>query len=678
MQTTSEISGSLDSRSAFVWRQKIGSYIWLPVLVAISITAAVVRLVALDYNLPIDVGNDEYFYHIWAKSIRETGRPDADRGAGYPPGILYLLAADQIVAETILGSNLNIGIDYVVWGRTLCALFGVGNVILAASLGNILGKSNLAGLISAALVAAAPLMVYESRRAAANAPWVFFTLFTFLWLLIARDQKRIAYLYFGLAAAIASFLFKYQSGVILGLPFLFALICFRNNRPALLSHLVIWSVLLLGLLAWLIWDYKIFEVVNTPGSDTDSYMTDGRLIGFQSLTSNFALARGLVSSWIFWGAIATIGLAIYALTNRSLQMWMDAGGILTLALFGTLFFLLMSLFQPVAESKWLVFQAVEYILGSVGIIIGLRAISAIVALVVSNTKLLAFLSTVCITLLGGAFGFQQSQYWATVYNQNWSSPQSTRLMNLWFREHAPHGGRIVSEAQKILVRYLDEPALYHVGVVSSVFDETVESYRQRGYEYLLWNSLNSTPADSLADLEVRKQSLADQGAKEVWRVTGGEAFGPDIVIFRVDPLPQHEQYAWFTPAISFRGYDLIKDSFKPGDDLELMFYWMSAERVTANYIVFVHVISVETGELLVGKDEPTGNGYHPTFTWGGDMQFNRDRHKLTIPATTKAGGYVVRFGMYDSDTKTRVQISTPNNDPAGDMVVLQEIRIEGK
>ena len=189
MQTTSEISSSLDSRSAFVWRQKIGSYIWLPVLLAISITAAVVRLVALDYNLPIDVGNDEYFYHIWAKSIRETGRPDADRGAGYPPGILYLLAADQIVAETILGSNLNIGIDYVVWGRTLCALFGVGNVILAASLGNILGKSSLAGLISAALVAAAPLMVYESRRAAANAPWVFFTLFTFLWLLIARDQK---------------------------------------------------------------------------------------------------------------------------------------------------------------------------------------------------------------------------------------------------------------------------------------------------------------------------------------------------------------------------------------------------------------------------------------------------------------------------------------------------------
>ena len=60
------------------------------------------------------------------------------------------------------------------------------------------------------------------------------------------------------------------------------------------------------------------------------------------------------------------------------------------------------------------------------------------------------------------------------------------------------------------------------------------------------------------------------------------------------------------------------------------------------------------------------------------MQFNRDRHKLTIPATTKAGGYVVRFGMYDSDTNTRVQISTPNNDPAGDMVVLQEIRIEGK
>ena len=103
---------------------------------------------------------------------------------------------------------------------------------------------------------------------------------------------------------------------------------------------------------------------------------------------------------------------------------------------------------------------------------------------------------------------------------------------------------------------------------------------------------------------------------------------------------------------------------------------MSTERVKADYIVFVYVISVETGELLVGKYEPTDNGYHPTFTWGGDMQFNRDRHMLTIPITAKVGRYIVRFGMYDSDTKTHVRISTPKNDPVGDLVVLQEIRIE--
>jgi hypothetical protein len=107
-----------------------------------------------------------------------------------------------------------------------------------------------------------------------------------------------------------------------------------------------------------------------------------------------------------------------------------------------------------------------------------------------------------------------------------------------------------------------------------------------------------------------------------------------------------------------------------------MFYWMSAERVKANYIVFVHVMSAETGELLVGKDEPTDNGFHPTFTWGGDMQFIRDRHTLTIPANAKAGSYIVRFGMYDADTKARVKISTPKNETVGDLVVLQEIQVE--
>jgi len=58
------------------------------------------------------------------------------------------------------------------------------------------------------------------------------------------------------------------------------------------------------------------------------------------------------------------------------------------------------------------------------------------------------------------------------------------------------------------------------------------------------------------------------------------------------------------------------------------------------------------------------------------MQFIRDRHTLTIPANAKAGNYVMRFGMYDADTQARVQISTPKNEPVGDLVVLQEVRIE--
>lgn len=194
---------------------------------------------------------------------------------------------------------------------------------------------------------------------------------------------------------------------------------------------------------------------------------------------------------------------------------------------------------------------------------------------------------------------------------------------------------------------------------------------------MIWTSLKSDRlTDNLNDLDAPERKTYLQQTEELLRITGDRYWGPDVVVYKLPLLQQHPLYLWFTPAISFRGYDLNKESFKPGNDLELMFYWMSAERAKANYIVFIHVMSVETGELLVGKDEPTDNGFHPTWTWGGDMQFIRDRHTLNIPTTAKAGSYIVRFGMYDADTKARIQVSTPKYESVGDMVTLQEIRIE--
>ncbi|HLF02005.1 MAG TPA: hypothetical protein VI547_08510, partial [Anaerolineales bacterium] len=141
-------------------------------------------------------------------------------------------------------------------------------------------------------------------------------------------------------------------------------------------------------------------------------------------------------------------------------------------------------------------------------------------------------------------------------------------------------------------------------------------------------------------------------------------------------LQQHPLYAWFTPAISFRGYDLNGDTFKPGDTVELMLYWMSAEPIKANYIVFVHILDSQTDKLIAGQDGPPDYGNTPTYEWVGDMQFVRDQRIFTIPPDAPAGTYTLRIGMYDADTKARVEILDLQYQPIGDGLVLQELQIE--
>ena len=110
--------------------------------------------------------------------------------------------------------------------------------------------------------------------------------------------------------------------------------------------------------------------------------------------------------------------------------------------------------------------------------------------------------------------------------------------------------------------------------------------------------------------------------------------------------------------------------------MNLTLYWESAEVVPNNYIIFVHILDLRTGVLVAGQDGPPDNGLTPTWKWLGDMQFIRDRRTLSIPADAEPGTYTLRIGMYDADTKARVTVLDLENQPIGDTLVLQEVKVE--
>ncbi len=657
-------------------------FTWRLPLFLLCLAAVWPRATHLIDDLPSNVSPDEPYYFLWAKAIRETGLPSVENGTGYPPALLYMLAGEQIVVEAIRGEALNPSVDYFVAARLVSVVFGAACVAVSAMIGRQIGKSKAAGLVAGLMAAIWPVLVDASRRGTANAPWLFFTLLTFVFLYQARDRKRIALLNLALIAGVLSFLFKYQTGVILILPFIYALACFRDLRTKLIGHLALWSAALLALALWLVLYYNIFGMINLPGNgDINRIVVDGKLTGFQSLTAHLGTIAGAVGeTWFLWGAGAAVIFAFGALVNRKVAEALDAGLALTLALFIFLFYLLMSLAPPsfTHEIYWMPAVYAIYLLGIAGVAATARVGGHLISKMgeAKWSRAIQFAPLAALVIFSWPFVQSRTTELARTYQHVWSKPPTNKLLDEWFSRHAPQGGRVAVERMKMPFNYLYAPAIFHKYVVDSIFADSVENYRARGYEYLIWNSLTSNPTDTLADLEAEQNKVYLKDVKEVLLLTGESVTGADIVIYQIPPLQQHTRYLWFGSAISFRGFDLNSDTFKPGDELQLMLYWMSAEKTPANYIVFVHVLAADGQTLLAGQDGPPDNGNRPTWSWAGDMQLITDQHVLTIPFDAPAGTYTLRVGMYDADTGQRAQIFDLQNQLLGDSVVLAEIRVQ--
>jgi|GEM_PF-1709694 len=665
-------------RSRFSKLDLINLITWRIPFIGAIIFGAALLFANLKGFLPYLNDIDEPLYWRWSVLIRQTGSAASEQGAGYPPGFLYLLIVEQVFLEMIKKDAIPPA-EYFLFAHYINIIFAIGAIICSGLIVRAISGYKLAGIVASLATALNLVFFLESRRVAANAPWMFFTLISMYFAIIARQPLRYYWVYASLITALLSVLFKYQSGMIALLPFIVALRYDWQNKRRLVKHLgVLTSIALLTFL-WLVFIYHAFEIVHTPDSGT-RVLIEREGFQFISLQGNLTMLFRELGGDTFYFTLLGGGIALPLLVFFR-KPHIDREGLSWIMVFCLIFYVLMSIFYVVLPTKWLPVIIFLLCLWSIAISTIAQFATEVISFFIKKPAWNHWiaLSANLIAIFLFALPYLAPRLYNIQANINtYNKTYSYATLGNWFIANVPQGARTIAEVSHPFNSFAGFPGrqIYHAYIVESIFQENFDEYRQRGYEYLIWDSRKSNSSDQLADLDQPVYRERLKKTKEVLRITGTSYYGPDIVVFQLPPIQQNTLYTQFGNAVSFRGYDLDSIQYQPGDQLSIRLYWMSAETTKANYIVFVHLSSADAQQLLSGHDSPPANGTRPTWSWAGDMQFIRDEHIVSIPSQTPNGMYTISIGMYDADTYERVQIQSPHGEALGDKIALQQIEVK--
>ena len=131
--------------------------------------------------------------------------------------------------------------------------------------------------------------------------------------------------------------------------------------------------------------------------------------------------------------------------------------------------------------------------------------------------------------------------------------------------------------------------------------------------------------------------------------------------------------AQFDQGISLLGYEAEAES-AAGRPFCATFYWQTANALTADYTIFLHLVAAD-GVLQAQNDSPPVFGYYPTGAWQpGEVV--ADLHCLVLPPGLASGSYTLRTGLYDSESGERLALLDPQG--SGDALDLADVAVNGQ
>ncbi len=117
---------------------------------------------------------------------------------------------------------------------------------------------------------------------------------------------------------------------------------------------------------------------------------------------------------------------------------------------------------------------------------------------------------------------------------------------------------------------------------------------------------------------------------------------------------------------------------QPGDTIHLTLQWASLARAEESYTVFVHLIDLGNRPLVTLDYTPLG-GSTPTHLWIPKWlpgQKLLDPYRLTIPADTPPGTYLIEVGLYEMVSGRRLHLSDAAGNLVGDRLILGAVVVE--
>lgn len=127
--------------------------------------------------------------------------------------------------------------------------------------------------------------------------------------------------------------------------------------------------------------------------------------------------------------------------------------------------------------------------------------------------------------------------------------------------------------------------------------------------------------------------------------------------------------------VTLLGVDVQTDEpIQVGDTLRARLYWQVDSRPQSDYTAFTHLVGPD-GNLVAQRDQMPLGGFYPTSYWRAGQIIPDGTYEVALPEDAQPGTYTLYAGMYDRDTRERLQV-TRAGEPAGDAVPVMQLEIE--
>lgn len=127
------------------------------------------------------------------------------------------------------------------------------------------------------------------------------------------------------------------------------------------------------------------------------------------------------------------------------------------------------------------------------------------------------------------------------------------------------------------------------------------------------------------------------------------------------PPSTGETLAQFGEGIVLEAVQVLPDTARPGEQVEIRVRWRAAAAIHHPYTTFIH-LGDPTQPPVAQGDGPQVNGNYPTHLWQAG-EIIEDSYILPIPPDLPPGVYPLHIGFYDPITGGRLPITGPHAYP---------------